>query len=45
MKENLTLADEDFTVAAVEEEKRRHDVVSMCVLFMHDFSWLTNISL
>lgn len=29
MAHHLTVTDEDFTVAAVEEKKRRHDVVSL----------------
>jgi adenylosuccinate lyase len=29
MADHLTLTDEDFAVAAVEEKRRRHDVVSL----------------
>jgi len=29
MADHLTVTDEDFASAAVEEEKRRHDVVSL----------------
>lgn len=31
MRAHLTLTDEDFKVAAVEEKRRRHDVVSRFV--------------
>lgn len=29
MRAHLTLTDEDFAIAAVEEKRRRHDVVSL----------------
>jgi adenylosuccinate lyase len=32
MADHLTVTDEDFAVAAVEEAKRRHDVVSLHAL-------------
>lgn len=32
MAEHLTVTDDDFAVAAVEEKRRRHDVVSLHVL-------------
>jgi len=33
MADHLTVTDEDFAVAAVEEAKRRHDVVSLHALW------------
>ena len=40
MRAHLTLTDDDFAVAAIEEKRRRHDVVSddvgECVLLLKD---------
>lgn len=33
MRAHLTLTDEDFAIAAVEEKRRRHDVVSVFGFF------------
>jgi len=41
MADHLILTDEDFAVAAVEEEKRRHDVVSFYALSGTPFWQLT----
>jgi adenylosuccinate lyase len=44
MKEHLVVTDEDFAVAAVEEKKRRHDVVGLGSLLV-SFSAMKELSM
>jgi adenylosuccinate lyase len=41
MADHLVLTDKDFAIAAVEEEKRRHDVVSLPISRKFDAILLT----
>ena len=43
MAAHLTVTDEDFAVAAVEEKKRRHDVVSLHSFQRYDDGPLTDL--
>jgi adenylosuccinate lyase len=45
MADHLVLTDEDFAIAAVEEKKRRHDVVSILIPHKRHVTLLTRFSI